>query len=58
MVVPFNPEGFAVIVDIIKEEKMKKPQMMWILSIKVVEPFKTQEEGSPPSCKLSANLHP
>jgi hypothetical protein len=28
MVVPFDPEGLTVIIDIIKEKKMEKPQVM------------------------------
>ena len=58
MVVPLIPKGLAIIIDITQKKKMKKPQMVRILPIELVEPFEAQKESSPPSCKLCTYLYP
>jgi hypothetical protein len=58
MIIPLIPEHLTVIVEMVKKQKMKEPQMMWILPIKVMELLKTKKESLPLSCELRTHLHP
>ena len=58
VVVPILLELHAVVLDVIKEEGMKEPDVMGILPIKGVKPFKAGKEGPPAAGKVAANFKP
>ena len=58
MVVPVLDKLLAVMLYILKEEGMKELDMVGILPIKAMKPFKAGKEGPPATGKVAANLKP
>jgi hypothetical protein len=56
--VPISLEFCAVILNIIKEEGVKEPNVMGVIPIEVVKPLKVGEEGPPATGKVAANFKP
>jgi hypothetical protein len=58
MSVPGSLKGFAVQVDFVEKEIVKKPQMGLISAVQEVTLFQVVEECSPCSSKLGSNFQP
>jgi hypothetical protein len=58
VVVPVLDELLAVMLYILEEEGMKEPDVVGILPIKAMKPFKAGKEGPPATGEVAANLKP
>jgi hypothetical protein len=56
--IPVIGKFFAVMLNVLQKEGVQKPNVMWIIPIKKVKPFKAGEEGPPASSKVTSGLKP
>jgi hypothetical protein len=58
MGVPVPLEFFTILLNVIEEEGMQKPDVVWVIPLKEVESFKAGEKGPPATGKMSPSLKP
>ena len=58
MRIPFCLKHAAVSVDCIEKERVKKPQVVAIVTVKPVKTLEPKEKGSPSAHKLATDLNP
>ena len=51
-------EFITIVLNVLKREGMQKPDVMWIISVKEVEPFKVSEKCPPSLRKMPPTLKP
>ena len=58
MAIPVLLEFITVVLNVIKKEGVQKPDVVWVIPVKEVEPLKTGKKGSPSSGKVTPSLKP
>lgn len=58
MAVPVLLESITIILNVLEEEGMQKPYVVWIIPLKEVESFKASEKGSPAPGKVPPSFKP
>jgi len=58
MTIPLLLEFITIVLNVLKKEGMQKPNVVWIISVKEVEPFEASEKSSPAPSKVAPALKP
>jgi hypothetical protein len=58
MAVPLLAEMFAVLLNVFKKKGVQEPNVVWVIPIKEVKPFKAMKKGPPTPGKVSSSFEP